>query len=236
MVLPTVSTTAREIYAHGLALGNNPHAFSKVGDCNSVTPYFLERFDKPALYRLGGAYAYLQSTIDQFRGSFAHQAPTTQTGLNMGALFDPTWADPRICRSTESPLSCEYRLQRPSIVFISLGTNEGWRTTDEYESRLREVLEFWIARGVVPILSTKADNVEGEDRFNGAVIALAHSMDLPLWNFRQAVAPLPNNGLVGQGYHLTWGPLDFTGEINTGWQMRNLTALQALEVVWEGVR
>ncbi|MBI5961421.1 MAG: hypothetical protein HY866_21960, partial [Chloroflexi bacterium] len=40
-VIPAVSETAREIYARGLAAGNNPQAFSKVGDCQNVEAYFL---------------------------------------------------------------------------------------------------------------------------------------------------------------------------------------------------
>src|SRR6185369_7085352 len=33
VVLPSVSARARAIYQLGIALGNNPRAFSKIGDC-----------------------------------------------------------------------------------------------------------------------------------------------------------------------------------------------------------
>ena len=38
--------------------------------------------------------------------------------------------------------------------------------------------------------------------------------------------------------HLTWGPdyFDDPAQINTGWQVRNLTALQMLDAVWRAVR
>src|SRR5437868_2085586 len=65
-VIPAVSQTARDIYARGLAMGNNPRAFSKVGDCQSVVPYFLAAFDYgPNMYNLG-PYTDLQPTIDNF--------------------------------------------------------------------------------------------------------------------------------------------------------------------------
>ena len=37
----TISDRAREIYQRGLIMGNDPHAFSKVGDCHSTNPYSL---------------------------------------------------------------------------------------------------------------------------------------------------------------------------------------------------
>ena len=64
-VPPSVSAKARAIYQLGLSLGNNPRAFSKIGDCNSVAPFFLAPFDTGD-YRLGPTYAALQTTIDNF--------------------------------------------------------------------------------------------------------------------------------------------------------------------------
>jgi hypothetical protein len=90
---------------------------------------------------------------------------------------------------------------------------------------------------VVPILSTKADNLEGGDRFNQIVARLAGEYNLPLWDFAQAARALPGGGLA-DSYHLTWGQAhyDSNPEPRLGWQVRNLTALQALDAVWQGVR
>src|SRR5258708_31765026 len=46
-IIPAVSETARQIYQRGLKLGNDPQAFSKVGDCHIVPPFFLADFDSP---------------------------------------------------------------------------------------------------------------------------------------------------------------------------------------------
>lgn len=235
-VLPTVSGRAREIYLHGLELGNNPRAFSKVGDCMSVPPFFLAPFDKGE-FRLGASYAYLQDTITNFAGSFQRDSLAARDGLNVKSLFDPIWNDPKLCSADESPLACELRLNRASIALISLGTNGAWQTDAEYERYLRQIIDYAISQGVLPILSTKADNLEGGDRFNQVMIKLAAEYELPLWNFALAARALPNSGLVDP-YRLTWGQayFDRPGPLTLGWQVRNLTALQSLDTVWRAAR
>jgi uncharacterized protein YgiM (DUF1202 family) len=232
--LPSVSGTAREIYQRGLSLGNNPRAFSKVGDCMSTNPYFLAPFDKGE-YRLGPNYAYLQDTISNFAGSFGRESLTAKDGLNPQSVLDPLWANPRFCQKSESPLACELRVNKPSIIFVSLGTNGAWQSNEEYEGYLRQIITYATERGVLPILSTKADNREGGDRFNQIVLRLAGEDNIPLWHFQQAAQVLPNGGRVDE-YHLGWGQAFFDQALTRGWQIRNLTALQALDAVWKGAR
>jgi hypothetical protein len=234
-ILPTVGARARAIYQLGLSLGNNPRAFSKIGDCNSVAPFFLAPFDTGD-YRLGASYAALQTTIDNFSGSFNRDGAAAHIGLNVDSMVDPDWADPRLCQKGETPLSCELRLQRPSIAFVSLGTNGTWQTNDQYESGMRRILNQLVAQGVLPILSTKVDNLEGGDRFNQVVVRLAGEYQLPLWDFASAARALPGDGLADT-YHPSWGRAYFDrGPLFAGWQVRNLTALQSLDIVWRGVK
>lgn len=238
-VLPTVSARAREIYQAGLAAGNNPRRFAKVGDCMSVNPYFLTGFDSPSEYRLGAGYANLQDTITNFSGSFSRESQAARIGFSTFSVLDALWANPKYCAAGESPLACEFRLQKPSIVFISLGTNGEWLTDADYESSLRRVLDEAIVRGTLPILSTKADDLEGGGRFNAIVRKLAGEYQLPLWDWRIAAEALPNRGITSNSsYQLTWAPAFYDGPASawSGWQWRNLTALQALDVVWEGVK
>ncbi|MDO8753959.1 MAG: hypothetical protein Q7J80_08715, partial [Anaerolineales bacterium] len=56
-IVPAISDTARVIYQRGLEMGNNPNAFSKVGDCQTSTDFFLVDFDYPHRYELGEEYA-----------------------------------------------------------------------------------------------------------------------------------------------------------------------------------
>ncbi|MCC7360121.1 MAG: SGNH/GDSL hydrolase family protein [Anaerolineales bacterium] len=232
----TVSAAARAVYQRGLALGNNPQAFSKIGDCNSATPYFLAPFDKGE-YRLGDQYAYLQATIEQFAGSFNRDGAVARDGLNTASVFDPIWSPPGLCQRGESPLACELRTHQPSMAFISLGTNGGWQTDAEYDANMRKIIDFAIERGVLPILSTKADNLEGDGRFNRIVRQLAAEYELPLWDWANVAWTLPGGGLADD-YHLVWGQpyYDTAPTPLLGWQARNLTALQMLDAVWHGAK
>jgi hypothetical protein len=237
-VIPSASSRMRDVYQRGLGLGNNPRAFSKIGDCNSVNPFFLTPFDNPRDYQLSGPYASLQETIATFAGSFSRGSLAAFDGFSAATILDSNWTNRRVCQAGESPLACEYRIHRPSIAIISLGTNSVWQTDADYEASLRRIIEFSLDRGVVPILSTKADDLEGGGRFNQIVARLASEYDLPLWNFQLAVQGLPNFGLKADNFHLTWGAQVFTRpeDLQTGWQFRNLTALQALDAVWRAVR
>jgi hypothetical protein len=231
----TISARARAIYQLGLSLGNNPNAFSKIGDCLSVTPFFLAAFDTGD-YRLGASYASLQDTIDHFAGSFGRDGAAAHIGLNVDSEFDPVWSDPRLCQNVETPLACEIRIQRPSLAFVSLGTNGSFETNAQYEAGMRRIIDQLIGNGVLPILSTKIDNLEGGDRFNQIVIRLAGEYQLPLWDFATAGRALPGQGLADT-YHPTWGRAFFDrGPLFAGWQVRNLTALQTLDSVWQSVK
>ncbi len=44
-VLPVISQRAKDIYKLGLAKGNDPKRFSKIGDCQVIRQYFLGYFD-----------------------------------------------------------------------------------------------------------------------------------------------------------------------------------------------
>ncbi|MBM4424254.1 MAG: hypothetical protein FJ030_12845 [Chloroflexi bacterium] len=231
--LPTVSARAREIYQYGLALGNNPRAFARLGDCHSAHPGFLGMFDSPTNYRLGD-YAYLQEVINYYSGSFSHNSQSARSGFHMGSYFTPLWADPTCCAGSENPMECEYRLMKPSLIFINVGTLNEASPDEQYEDFIRPIIEFWITRGVLPILNTKADNIKGGWRFNAVARRLAAEYDVPLWDFWVVSQSLPAQGMMEDQIHLSEGQpfFDDPAQMQSGWAMRNLTALQALDVVW----
>jgi hypothetical protein len=236
-VIPTVSQKAKEIYNLGITLGRNPHAFSKIGDCQNVSSYFLSPFAYSSAYRLG-AYENLQATIDWYQetDSFTRESLAVKGGFNVAAVLSPLRADAEVCQSGESPLACELRLHNPSVAIISMET---WWSgqPDAYEKYMRQLLDYTISQGVVPILATKADNLEGENQINKVLARLAWEYDIPLWNFWASVQTIPNKGLTADGFHLTLGDYyyDDPSGTATGWSMRNLTALQALDAVRLGV-
>ena len=232
----TVSARTLEIYRLGQELGNNPQVFSKIGDGEISTAWFFVSYDLgPAYYDLG-AYADLKSVVDYFSGSFGRSSMAARRGFNTLMILDPASASRQDCSANESPLDCELRLNRPSFAFISLGTNQVWAPED-FETGLRLIVERLLEKGVVPILSTKADNLEGDQRINQIIANLAAEYDVPLWNFWLAVQPLPNHGLQSDLEHLTYygESYNFAGNLQAAWPWRNLTALQVLDVVWRGV-
>jgi len=235
-VAPTVSPRMIEIYQQGIAQGNDPTHFSKIGDCQNVASYFLSTFDTPGDYSLGEQYAYLQNTITFFSGSWSRVSLSVEPGMNIASVLSPIWADSEQCQAGETPLACEFRVNKPSIAIISMETWWGEQPAKLYELYMRQLVENVLAQDVVPILATKADNLEGDNSINAAIARVAYDYEIPMWNFWAAVQPLPDHGLW-DGFHLTFAPnfFDDPKRMMSAWPWRNLTALQALDAVWRGV-
>jgi len=232
-----ISSRVREIYRNGLALGNNPHVFSRIGDCASAAPAFLVGFD--GQYNLG-EYAGLQLVIDYFKGSFERPSLAATAGLNTAGLLTTLWTGKQ-CLKGETLLDCQYRLDHPSFAFIAIGTNEAYyihENPGSFEHNMRIILDDTIAKGIVPILATKADNVEGDHSINATIARLAMEYQIPLWNFWLAAQPLPDHGMVSPEHLNTVSYLNFTDfsipdSLQYGMQVRNLTALQMLDLLRE---
>jgi hypothetical protein len=237
-VVAAAGENARRIYRDGQGFGIDPHAFSILGDCLSLPENFLGVFGRgPGQYQLG-EYYFLQPAIDWFRNSFSRQSISNGNGFNTAAVLSPLRANRRLCQANENPMACEYRVHRPSIAIIALGTDDNTVLPETYEQRIREIVEFTISSGVVPILATKADNREGNDAFNKIIAQLAYEYGIPLWNFWAAAQPLPLHGLSDDRGHMTLGKQgDFLtpGNLEHGETIRSLTALQSLDAVWHGI-
>ena len=237
-VLPqTVSQKMIDLYRTGLEKGNNPAAFSKVGDSNSVMPSFLSCFDYGEKGYAIGSFTALEETIRHFQWSFSRESRAAKNGATALDLDGYHWYEDDICWPYESATTCEYRLWTPSIAFIALGTNDAYMRIDLFESHMRSLIQKTLDRYIVPILVTKADNLEGDDCFNGVIARLAAEYEVPCWNLWRAMDPLPNHGLREGDVHPTFNQTslcNFSGSDleNYGWTVRNLTALQALDRVW----
>jgi hypothetical protein len=227
-VVPELTGREKSIYQYGLALGNDPHSFSKVGDCQAIKQVLMGLYDQPGRYTITDENAYLQEAIANFSGSFDRDGQGVRGGFNAAAVLSPIWADPEVCQPGENPIECENRVHNPSFVIISLEVWWEGRTVERYEEYMRTIIEYYIDNGVVPILSTKADNVEGGHRINLATAQLAYEYHIPLWNFWLAVQSMPYQGIDPNrdGFHISYD----------AWTVRSFTALQALDAVWRGVR
>jgi hypothetical protein len=230
----TLNERTRQLFRLGQEMGRDPRRFSVIGDCQSIPVYFLTGFDgTPGKdYFLGDTYANLQETIDYYKGSYGGGV-AANGGQNVAAVFSPLWADPAKCESNEGPLACELRLSRSCLALISL--EENWNGDLEgYRANLIEIVKYCISQGVIPVLTTKASNLEGDHSINRTIAEVTREYGIPLWNYWLSLQGLPSKGLIKDGFHLTqgWsGRFDYRKPelVKSGWAVRNLTALQVLD-------
>jgi len=224
-VVPYVDPSLRAIYEYGQSLGNDPHAFSIFGDCQSRPAEFFGAFEtNPAT--LMNLSPELNETVENFRGSFNRESPTSQDGTTPGALLWTQWHQGNFtCTFDETPVKCELRIHHPSFVIIQIGTHFESRNT-EY---LRTIITQLMDAGVIPILATKADNRELDDRINRDMAMLASEYDLPLWNFWAALSDLPDRGLYVMEGRDEQGAIYLNPEAA---RIHRLTGLEALDAVW----
>ncbi len=228
-VMPEIGQHAVEIYRDGQTQGRNPHNFSVIGDCQAIPLVFLGPFERGE-QQPDSSESYLWDAVRQFQGSFSRTGMAVRGGFNAASILSPLQADPHYCTSGETPLTCEYRLHNPSIVFITLETWLDPKTIGRYESYLRQILDYVIQKGSVPILMTKADMAEmgnGVPVINPAIVRVAREYDVPMINFWRSAQSLENGGIdpAREGFHLS----------PDGFKLKNILALRTLYKLWTQV-
>jgi len=228
-IIPEVTNNAIVIYASGIQKKVDSRSFSKIGDCQNIKEAFLGIYDLEGRYVLPEDEKDWQETIDNFKGYFNRDGMAIEQGLNVAAALSPLHADPDVCEPSESPLQCELREANPSFAFISF---ERWwpneTPPDVYEKYLRKVIQTTIDHGTVPILITKADNVEGYHQINNIIAKLAFEFDIPLYNWWRAAQFLPHRGLDPErndSFHISI----------EAWDTRSYYALETLNTLWKGL-
>jgi LysM repeat protein len=237
--LSGISAKAQLIFGAGQGMGNHANVFALVGDSNTQNPAFLQALDRGD-YNLG-EYGYLEDTVKFFKGSFARSqsSPAAVGGFNTTKVLDAA-NSPGSCGGQTPPV-CEYILTTPSVALILLGTGDQ-HTWQGFEGRYRQIIEYTIAQGIIPVLLTKGDDLESRDNtapqgyINAIIARLSREYDVPLLDLRQAITNLPNRGFNSDGFHYNTPPdgrsCDFTGNhMQYGYTIRNLTALQMLDAL-----
>ncbi|MFN2275964.1 MAG: GDSL-type esterase/lipase family protein [Anaerolineales bacterium] len=237
-----------DVFERGQALGNRADVFSKVGDSITVSGVFLYPIGTDR-YNLG-EYAYLQPVIDYYsktyaltNNSFANYTLAAKEGWGAKIVLTDGLGDDRYCSDYESPLECEYRLVKPSLALIMLGTNDvPGVSLENYEDSMRKIIQYSLDRGIIPIISTippmHRDTVSWRvSDFNDLIKNLAAEYQVPLWDFWTAIVNLPNQGMWSDGVHPSPAPAGHNADFQPdyliyGYTVRNLTALQALDAVW----
>lgn len=251
-IVSGVTSNSRQIFLDGRAKGNLVHVFTRVGDSMSASPNFLMPIGT-GNYRLGD-YAYLGGAISFFSGPngrgqnpFAASSIAARNSWSTESVLNPANADPGLCAAGETPLACEYRVNRPSVALIMLGTNDaGGMPLETFRANLSRIVQISINMGVIPVLSTippKHYNPATDGRvgqFNQVIVAVAQGYDVPLWNYWLAMSRLPGEGLAADGVHPSsaadgLNAVFDVAHLRYGYPTRNLTALQVLYTLWQQV-
>ena len=224
-----ISDRVSQIYEHGQSLGRDPHSFSVIGDCQSIPYVFMGPFTRGEL-EPSSSESQLWNAINTFEPSFKRWAVTARGGFTAASILNSIQADTELCKPGETPLTCEYRLNNPAFVIITLETWLDPDSINRYETYLREIIDTVIDKGSVPILLTKADSSElrnGQHIINPVIVNLAYEYQLPLVNFWRAAQYLDNYGIdpEREGFHLS----------QEGYNLKNILALRALYQVWTTV-
>jgi len=243
-----ITDHSRQIFLFGQTLGNRANVFSKIGDSITANDVFLApigwgRYDLHQYTYLAPVIAYFSQANARTANSFANTSLAAQGGwtawqmINPGAVFEP-----RICNFNETPLECEYRVVKPSVALIMIGTNDvGFTPAAQYQAELRQIIRTSIDQGIIPVVSTipplHHDWAVGRvEVINGIIVSLAREYDIPVWDYWTALQGLPQDCLSIDGVHPsvdTGHAADFSPDyILTGYAVRNLLALQALDAVW----
>lgn len=238
----------RTRFERGRARGNTMNAFSKVGDSITAEPAMYSPLGY-GQYDLGG-YGYLQDTVTFFsqtslaRGanSFAHVSLAALPGWTTNNVLNPANADGQFCQAGESPLACEYRLSRPAVALIMLGSNDvTFVQAEQYANNLRRIVQISLDSGVIPVLSTippRRGYEERTDFYNSLIVQVAREYGVSLWDYGAAMRTLPNDGLSEDGLHPSLPPggyengANFTGDfLQYGYVLRNWMALHVLDAL-----
>jgi hypothetical protein len=206
--IPRITAAQRAIYAAAPKFGKDLGMFTVVGDCNSQPPVYLRRV---ANGEFDGSRvdARMQAVLTKFEASFGRVSLAAKGGFGTANMNDPTWADGALCGVDVGPFECEIWISRASVVFIELGTGDqyAWQS---FEEHYRPLVQIALRKGVLPVLVTKADDLESHEgapagHINSIVRKLAAEYDVPLLDFYAATRDLPNFGLIDEGdkdFHL----------------------------------
>ncbi len=231
-----VGSRGAALLASAVQRGRDPRMFTIAGDSNSAWPRSLGRV--LAEQHVISERADERAAAMRFDAAFAHVSVAVGGGFGTSDMFR---TDPR-CAADGPLIECELRLSNASVVFVQLGTGDKflWR---DFEKNLRRIVSVALARSAVPVLVTKADDLESiqgggpDGHINGVIRALAAELDLPWIDFYAAARTLPavpnpelpKRPLMQYGLHDEWGYYFHLTE--EGQDLRLRTTLQMLDAL-----
>jgi hypothetical protein len=236
----------KALYQQAIKSGRDGRMFTIAGDSNSTWQRNIGRIAAGNFSFAG--INHLRNVVARFDPSFARVSAAVGGGFRAADMFDPAMSQARskACRPDEGMFPCELRLSNASIVFIQLGTGDKfvWR---DFESNLRRMIDYALANSVLPVLVTKADDLEsiqGGASFNfinDTLRKLAAEYQLPLDDFHAASRTLPavpnpelpKRPFTQYGLHDEWGY--YFHLTDDGYALRVKSTLMMLDAVTRGL-
>ncbi|MBL8923515.1 MAG: SGNH/GDSL hydrolase family protein [Myxococcaceae bacterium] len=210
----------------------------KVGDSHTVSPSFLACFAGMNVDLAGRSQ--LQPTIDVFKATrIGSTTPLDRTSL----AATVGWSATSAIAGSPSPMERELTATNARFATVMFGTNDiGFMNLDAYGRNMFTLVDFLLARGVVPIISSippRDDSATADAQvpwYNGVTRALAQSRGVPYVDVHRQLLPLPGHGLAGDNLHLNVyaptggarGCLLTSAGLAYGNNVRNLLTLEAL--------
>lgn len=198
----------------GIHAGLVPTRFCKVGDSNSQRRFSFHMIDNDEV-RVLGDYEALMPTVEHFRGSFWRDSIATMSGYTTRQLIDPSLLSQ--C-SGMSRVQCEVAAWQCLYAIVQIGTNdviEPTASVEQYRTDLGILVNQLQELKVIPMLVTlprRCGDTRGRpvpgcyplvEEYNIVIRQMAEDLKLPLLDLREAVDPLPNNGLQRDLIHFS---------------------------------
>lgn len=241
-IIPEISPAMMDIY-NSIFNSNHTDVVVKVGDSNSANRAYLTPISENN-YTLS-PYDMLAESVNHFAENMGVNEIAARVGLNGFSLFDTFWSPLDMCETDETPLTCEYRVSRPTIAVIMFGPNDlRVLNSTEYEEQMQRIIEETLDAEVIPVLSTFSSDPEEDTwdqslRFNLILVDLAERFDIPLVNLWAAAQALPNAGIGADNVHMTvsGGSLDLSQghESRFGVPLQNLLVLHTIDAIYDAV-
>lgn len=234
---PIPPYTADQLRA--MADAARPDVFMKVGDSHTTTYGAMTCFADGGVDL--GAHGDLDGTLQYFlAGDAAGSTPFDRESLAAEGGQTSSWA----ISGTPSPLDQEIAAIVPAFALIQFGTNDmgmGYTYASAmypYYEDMSALIDQCIDAGIVPALMAiphRGDaTVAGwwAPTYNEVIRGLAQARQIPFIDLYLALEDLPDQGLSGDGVHMSTGgsgcDLSADGLLD-GNNMRNLLFLQVLD-------
>jgi len=239
-----LKASMRAVYLRGLAAGNRPAVFVKVGDSITHSDSYLADYGPTSgMTRWNfGAYTAFQPTMAYFNATLVDDRHSSFDRESLAA--DSGWTSTRALVGDGALLRQELSALRPSVALVMLGSGDvDVNEVSVFRANLTRVVQIILGANVIPVLSTiprrtnSATTIMMWPFFVTAIREVAAAQGVPLQDFWTAMEPLPVNGLSEDGEHPSvyrapgGSPesTDFTpAALAYGYNVRNLQTLATL--------